>query len=313
MKHACVNIVNQDKKCFLWSILASLYAQESNPHRVSKYKQYENELNMKGIDYPVKIKDISYFEKLNNISVSVYALNYKNNVIPIRISKLNGEKHVDLLVLNRGNDNHYVLINNLSRSVGGQLNKRENKRFICPYCLHGCHTEQLLKNHIEKCSNHEAQRTTLPKPRENILTFRNTEAQLPLPFVIYFDFESILEKVQHCEPEGTHSWTQDSERHVPCSFCIYTVSSDKRFYSPPICYFGEDAGEVFLDTILGEVMKIRKFLNNKIKIEMTYEDNLEFAQANECHICQNPFRSSDVKVRDHDHLTGIILYIFYLT
>ena len=71
MKHACVNIVNQDKKCFLWSILASLYAQESNPHLVSKYKQYENKLNMKGNNYPVKIKDISYFEKLNNISIKL--------------------------------------------------------------------------------------------------------------------------------------------------------------------------------------------------------------------------------------------------
>ena len=58
-KHGCLNIQNSDEKCFLWSILASLHPvqHENHPTRVSKYQEYEHELNMFGIQYPVDIRD----------------------------------------------------------------------------------------------------------------------------------------------------------------------------------------------------------------------------------------------------------------
>ena len=40
--------------------------------RVLKYQEYEHELNMSVIQYPVDIKDIGKFEHQNNISVNVY-------------------------------------------------------------------------------------------------------------------------------------------------------------------------------------------------------------------------------------------------
>ena len=47
-KQGCLNIRNNDEKCFLWSILASLHPPQyrNNPDRVSKYQEYERELNM---------------------------------------------------------------------------------------------------------------------------------------------------------------------------------------------------------------------------------------------------------------------------
>ena len=70
----CLNIQNNDKKCFLWSILATLHPLQhrNHPDRVMKYKQYDRELNMSRIQYPVDIKDISKFEHQSNISVNVY-------------------------------------------------------------------------------------------------------------------------------------------------------------------------------------------------------------------------------------------------
>ena len=44
--NALINIKNNDKYCFIWSILASLHPCENDhPNRVSNYKQYFNELN----------------------------------------------------------------------------------------------------------------------------------------------------------------------------------------------------------------------------------------------------------------------------
>ena len=77
-KQGCLSIENNDEKCFLWSILASLHPlqRRNHPDRVSKCQEYEHDLNMSGIKYPVDIKDIGKFEYQNNISVNVYG--YKN-------------------------------------------------------------------------------------------------------------------------------------------------------------------------------------------------------------------------------------------
>ena len=64
-KKAIVNIKNKDKKCFLWCVLRHLYPKERDQHRLTDLKKYEFSLNTKGINFPMKLKDISKFEKLN--------------------------------------------------------------------------------------------------------------------------------------------------------------------------------------------------------------------------------------------------------
>ena len=54
-KQGCLSIQNNDEKCFLWSILALLHPLQyrNHPDRFPKYQEYECELNMSGIQYPV--------------------------------------------------------------------------------------------------------------------------------------------------------------------------------------------------------------------------------------------------------------------
>ena len=63
-KQGCLNIQNNAKKCFLLSIIALLHPvqHKNNPFRVLKYQEYEHELKMSGIQYPVDIKNIGKFE-----------------------------------------------------------------------------------------------------------------------------------------------------------------------------------------------------------------------------------------------------------
>jgi len=70
--NSVLNIMNNDEKCFLWSILASLHPSEDIPELMSHYRQFENELDMTDIEYPVSIPKVSNFEKQNNISVNVF-------------------------------------------------------------------------------------------------------------------------------------------------------------------------------------------------------------------------------------------------
>ena len=72
---AVMNIGNDDKFCFLWSILAELRpCNISHPNRVSNYRQFFNELNNNGFDSTngFKCSDVHKFEKLNNLSKSIF-------------------------------------------------------------------------------------------------------------------------------------------------------------------------------------------------------------------------------------------------
>ncbi|CAH3144720.1 unnamed protein product, partial [Porites evermanni] len=64
-KKAIVNIQNKDEKCFLWCVLRYLHPKEDHEEKLKDLEKYENELITKGITFPMKLKDISKFEKLN--------------------------------------------------------------------------------------------------------------------------------------------------------------------------------------------------------------------------------------------------------
>ena len=100
---AIVNVKNDDKYCFIWSILAKLHPCENNSNIVSIYRKYFNELNIEGFDFSngFRCSDMYRFEKINNLSINIYELNFDQNkykLIPIEISKNKSDKVIDLLI-----------------------------------------------------------------------------------------------------------------------------------------------------------------------------------------------------------------------
>ena len=115
-KNAVINIQNKDNKYFVWSILAALHPPCLNANRVNEYKPYDNELNVTDLKFPLAIKDVKKFEKLNqSISVNVLAFDGKTCIYPVYVT---GEKsrqhHVNLLLISDNDKFHYVLIKNMS-------------------------------------------------------------------------------------------------------------------------------------------------------------------------------------------------------
>ena len=79
--NAILNTENNDKYCFLWSILADLHPCNNNhPNRVSNYRQYLNEINIDGFDFTkgFKCSDVHKFNELNNLHVNIFELNFIN-------------------------------------------------------------------------------------------------------------------------------------------------------------------------------------------------------------------------------------------
>ena len=77
--NAILNIQNNDKYCFIWSILASLHpCEKTHPSRVNKYIHYFNELNFQSFDFTngFKSSDVHRFIELNNFSVIIFELDF---------------------------------------------------------------------------------------------------------------------------------------------------------------------------------------------------------------------------------------------
>ena len=95
-------------QCFLWSILAFLQLVQHGTHlnRVLNYQEYEHELNLSGIQYPIVIKSIGKFEHQNNISVNVYGYEDKKIFLLRIISMTIARDQVSLLYITAGEKSH---------------------------------------------------------------------------------------------------------------------------------------------------------------------------------------------------------------
>ena len=191
--NSILNIENNDKYCFLWSILAYLHPCNNNhPNRVSNYRQYFDELNIQGFDFSngFRCSDVHKFDEVNNLSVNIFELNFyqdqtqwKHKLIPIEISKNNSDRVIDLAIYK----NHYVLIKKLDVFLGDH-----NKKHICRRCLSSYTSENMLIKHKQKCGIDNL--TTIKTSNESHLHWKKHFHKNPLYFRIYADFEADNEK-----------------------------------------------------------------------------------------------------------------------
>ena len=299
-KKAIINIKNDDEKCFIWSVLAALHPQKLHAYRVSKYVLYQNEMNVEDLIFPLKVTDVKKFEKKNPTpSVNVFALE-KKTVYPVHLTtNKDATNHVNLLVLTSGDRWHYTLIKNMSALLSRQTSINRHKKHWCYYCLHGFMTEERLERHVEDCSRNGLQKVILPDEEHRWIEFDAIEKMLPMPFVIYADFESFLMPLQGPADRSSNA---PYEMHVPSGFCYYVVCRTERFKFEPVIYRGPNVIDEFLKHMKKVYSRIYRILRKVIPIKMKREEEEAFKNTSDCYLCDKPL-STD-RVRDHCHLTG---------
>ena len=111
-KNAIINIKNKDDKCFLWSVLRYLHPKQIHGERLTDLIKYENDLNFKGINFPVKVKDIQKFENqnLDIPGINVFSINDNNKIYPLRLNQKDTKKTIDLFLFSKDENQHYSLI-----------------------------------------------------------------------------------------------------------------------------------------------------------------------------------------------------------
>ena len=306
-KKGLINLKNNDNECFRWCQIRYLNPQDKYPQRIKKIdKEYINQLDYSGIEFPVTVKQYNKIEKQNEININVFGYENKQPY-PIYISKEKYEKHLELLLITEDDNKHYVLIKDFNRFMFNQT-KYEHRKHFCMYCLQCFSSEEVLKNHKDNCIQlNGEQAIKMPDKSNNTLKFNNFHKQQPVPFVIYADFEAITEKISGCRPNNNKSFTEAYQKHTDCGFGYKVVCCyDDKYTQPMKIYRGEKAVYTFLEYMLDEVKYCKRIIKKEFNkpLNMTKENEEEFQKADECHICNKKYTADDIRVRDHCHITG---------
>ena len=281
--NAILNVQNNDKYCFIWSILASLHpCENTHPSRVNNYSPYFSELNFQSFDFTngFKCSDVHRFNELNNLSVNIYELNFyqdgdnwQHNLIPIEISKNDSDTVIDLLFYK----NHNALIMKLHVFLGNR-----NKRFVCRRCLNSYTCENALINH---------------KKSVEMIIYVLSEHRMNLIFIgknifIYFRIIADFEADNEIDGSNIGNKTTKIYKRNPVLNGYYIISEledilESGSYESPLGYDN-------VDWFVEEVMKLEKkmafyFKNTKKDIVMTEDGEGDYRKNDSCRFCEKKY------------------------
>ena len=309
-----VNPKNEDNRCFLWCHNRYLNPLKVHPERITKAdRESVKKLDYTGVTFPVTLSDMKKIEKQNQININVFGWHSgsgggKGMAYPIRISETNFTDHLELLWIEEGEKSHYVLIKNFNQFM--TFTKHVGRKYFCLRCLHCCSSARVLENHKQDClAINGTQAIKMPEAGSKIY-FKNHKKMLPVPFVIYADFEAITEKIDGCQPSDGQSYTSTYQSHKACSYGYKLVCRyDNRYSKPVEIYRGEDCIEKFIMKMLSEVKDCQRIVREQFQkpLVMTDKNERDYQNSTKCHICKIKFneqKPSKQKVRDHCHITG---------
>ena len=308
---------DKDDKCFLWCVLRYLHPREKNASRINDLREYENDLNFKGINFPIKVRDITKFENDNPDlpGINIFSINDNNKIYPLRYNEKDCQKTIDLFLCSEDEKQHYSLIKNFSRLVRSQITSHtSSKVYICKKCLTHYTKQDFFEKHISYCGNNEIATVIMPT-KNTILSFKNHFKKLPIPFTIYADFECFTLPVNSCQPNPNKSFTQGYQKHEPSGYCLYIKALDGLTVNfKPIVYTKKTSDEDISKSFIKQVVKLthqiyQNFYLKPKPLKLTPQEEKDFQSATHCHICeQKLFRYKEtkkiLKVRDHCHFTG---------
>ena len=145
--------------------------------------------------------------KIRHAYKSKYSLNRKNQLI--------------LLMITDGEKWHYVAVKSLSALFRG-IAVNSNGDFYCLNCFKSYTTKNKLKKHKKVFENHDYCYVEMPEECSQILKYNHREKCMKVPFIIYADLESLLEKMSTCYNNPEKSSTTKINKHTSSSYSLFT-------------------------------------------------------------------------------------------
>ena len=99
------------------------------------------------------------------------------------------------MLITDNNKKHYITIKSLRRLLSRQNSKHKESQHFYINCLQGFAEKKSRDEHYVYCRSNEAVRIEMPN-RKPIVQYSDGQYQFKVPFMMYADFESILEPIQ---------------------------------------------------------------------------------------------------------------------
>ena len=237
----------------------------------------------------------------------MFSVNENNKFYPLRMAKRDPQNTIDLFLYEEDGKYHYSLIKNFSRLFRSQIRSRTSGQiYICKKCFTHFSKGELFQKHAEYCSSNEIVAVKMP-PRNTKLCFDNYHKQLPIPLVVYADFECFTKPMSTCSPNPEDSYNCNYQKHEPSGFCLYIKGLDPNITFKPILYTktkeSDNIPVIFVSKLAKVTNKIyNDFYCRPTPLKLTPAEQESFNKAETCHICKKELLSD--KVRDHCHFTG---------
>ena len=217
--------------------------------RISKLRRYEDDFDWDGIKFPASIRDIKRFESRNEIMINILA--FKDKKVYICWKGKEYDRVANLMLITDQNRKHYVAIKSLRRLLSRQNSKHKECRHFCINCLQGFAEQKSRDEHYIYCRSNEAVRTEMPN-RKQIVEYSDGQYQFKVPFMLYADFESILEPIQGASNNPNIFATRRLNSHTRSGWCVCSKFAYGDVTNPLTQYRGSDCVEKFCEHIISE-------------------------------------------------------------
>ena len=135
---------------------------------------------------------------------------------------------------------HYLVVKSLSALFRGiTSNRKEN--FYCLNCF---------------CENHDYCYVEISKEDNKILKYNHGEKSMKVPFIIYADLESLLEKMNTCHNILKRHQQLKINKHTPSVYSLFTHFSFDRTKNKSDYYRGKDCMKNFCLDLRQDAAKI---------------------------------------------------------
>ena len=96
----------------------------------------------------------------------------------------------------------------------------------------------------------------MPNEYNKILKYNHGEKSMKVPFIIYADLESLLEKMSTCQNNLEKSSTTKMNKHISSGYSLFTHCSFDLTKNNLQCYGGKDCMEMFCKGLKEHATKI---------------------------------------------------------
>lgn len=319
--NTCVNIRNEDDKCFYYCLVSRRWQQglnkkglpnKGNLNNIDTYKKYFDSIVVReNQNFPVSLNDIPKFELDNKLKINVFEIAENGqSIIPVYHTKIiceDEKNEVNLLLIHQGDKSHYVLINNLRGLI---RNKSHHTKHLCTHCLEKSFlTEEKLNAHKILCYKNEFGTYKLPNETNNILEFINHNNKFEHHTQVFVDFECTLQKIE-TSTEDMKKKSIKHHEHIANSYGMFFDCIDKK-QNEHIKIENNSNPEELIQKFVEDIERLahksyKASIQNKYNIIFNKDTNESFkhSTAKICTECKTTFTKENSKVAHHNHVTG---------